>query len=186
MSTVTILVGFALMLFLPCAVAFFGGRDPKPSDEAVLSPVLDPIFEPVINTRVGQFIEPSEEETALQPLVDIPRRRSKINEPSISDSQLTEPPIKATKRPSKPTEITQPNVTDPILPNRNQQKNHQARIQRSEMEALVATAAAARAQAEALAAKARLATAKAEAADADAIEAEAAAAAAIQEMRRAA
>jgi hypothetical protein len=149
------------MLFLPCAFAFFGGRDPKSSEESVLSPACDPLLDTIGTTRAVQAFSPSEEAAAAQPLIDIP------------------------KRPGKPAEIAATNLTDTSFPNR-MQKNHQARILRSEMEALVASAAAARAQAEALAAQARLAAAKAEAADADAIEAEAAAEAAIQKIRRAA
>jgi hypothetical protein len=159
MSTFTILAGFALMLFLPCAVAMLGSRDN--SDSTAYS---DRNIDPIARLRIAQPIKPPAEVATVQ------------TQPEKEDTK----PVVQT-----PEAITQKEVVDPTIPNRVQ-KTHQARILRNEMEALMASAAAARAQADALAANARLAAAKAEAADAEATAAEAAAAEAIQEMRRAA
>jgi hypothetical protein len=165
MSTLTILVGFALMLFLPCAVAMMGSRD---TDET--SAYADRLVDPLVQSRVEERLILT---TAVSPHSE---------DQGVSAFPSTTTP-NAHVSPKFPTSEFE--VTDPILPNRTQ-KTHQARILRNEIEALMAAAAAARAQADALAANARLADAKAEAADAQALAAEEAAAVAIQEMRRAA
>jgi len=158
MSTFAILVGFALMLFLPCALTVLGNREA--SEDSVYA---DRIVEPIMRARVAQVVQ-----VAAAP------------------AQSAEAAKPASKPASEgPDPRNRAEVSDPIV-HHHAYKTRQARIQRNEIEALVATAAAARAQADALAANARLAAAKAEAADAEASDAEEAAAAAIHEMRRAA
>jgi hypothetical protein len=171
MSTFTILAGFALMLFLPCIVAYFSYRDPARKTGAVAE--YDSILDPIVSTQIASQAEPAEENAAEQPVLDIPKRSSKTAEPA-----------------GKPTEMISPAIV-PHPAHKPQQahqspQSHEARIQRSEMEALIANAAAARAQAHALAANARLAVAKADAADAAATAAEAAAAVALNQVLRAA
>lgn len=158
MSTFLILIGFALMLITPCAIAVFGTRE-RDDDSVYTDRLVEPI---VLGPRV------------IQP--------PPVPAPIAAAAPVATPtkPAVANAAAAIPLE-----ASDPILHNRAQ-KTYKARILRNEIEALMATAAAARAQAEALAANARLAAAKAEAADATATAAEDAAAEAIQEMRRAA
>jgi hypothetical protein len=167
MSTLTILAGFALMVFLPCALAYFSYRDPVRKTVPLAD--YDSMFASIARVDLELPVEGAEEAAVEQSLLDIPKRAGKAPEPA-----------------SKPVKTSSPTIVPQPMQKPHQAETHMARIQRAEMEALVAEAAAARAQAHALAANARLAAARAEAADAEATAAEAAAEAARDQALRAA
>jgi hypothetical protein len=159
MSSFAIVLGFAMMLFLPCAVALIGSRDPQQEPSSVYADRL-----------VDQSNKPALDEAAAAP-----------NQAATPAMQAPAPQPIATAR-----VVDQwGDLRDPLAPSRGPRPHH-GRIAHAEIEALKARAVAARAHAEALAAVARAAAARAEAADADAYALEQDAAQAIQDMRRAA
>ena len=155
MTTLSILVAFALMLLLPCAFALFGNRN-----------------------------DPDEEQSSTYSdrIVSSAKRLRRAESASMSKA----PEGKQEIRSSKTAEINEQKPVAGPAPVMRAAEAHRDRIQRNEIEALMAHAAAARAHANALEANARLAAAKAEAADADALIAEQAASVAVQPARRAA
>jgi hypothetical protein len=156
MTTISVLVGFALMLFLPCALTVISSRKENNREDGYHSINPVPVVDPVATTRAA-----------------LPSYPAQIVTDAIVPLDIT------------PQSFGKPQAIDAGTPS-SRKKIREARILCNEIEALLASAAVARAQADAFAAKARLAAAKAEAAEADASEAEAAAAAAIEQVRRAA
>jgi hypothetical protein len=176
MSTVTILAGFALMLFLPCLVAYFSYREPANRPAAVR---VEDHSQPLDAGLPAQFAlaDTTLAELAADPsLLDLPRRATRMVEHAGKSGEMALAEVAPQPTRKSPQAHHEHHATE----------SHRTRIQRSEMEALVANAAAARAQAHALAANARLAVAKADAAEAEATAAETAAAAALDQVFRAA
>jgi hypothetical protein len=164
MSALTILAGFALMLFLPCAFAFIGSREPE---QDTASEYRDRI---VINSGAREAASPG---SAAQPVA------VKTGAPLLRIA--TFPLIR--RLVGKESDSWSAGSKNPVQPPL-QTTAH--RVLQTEIEALQAQAVAARAHAEALAANARAAAAKAEAAAEEATAAEMRAAAAASDIRRAA
>jgi hypothetical protein len=179
MSSLAIVLGFAFMVFLPCAIALMGSRED--TEEAEL--YYDRLADVVAATRVivNAKVEAVAPVAATVPATAATPAAAKAG--SAEDwGNLGDPraPVRGPK--------TTPQAAAP----QPAQQLKQARVEKvekldlAEAEALKAHAIAARAHAEVLAAIARAATAKAEAAAAKATAAEQEAVQAIQDMRRAA
>jgi hypothetical protein len=89
MTTLFILVGFAIMLFLPCAVALLGSLEHEDNSSAYSDRIVDPI----VRSRVPQTLETSTNaqvettQTPIAPARVASLQREKITDPVASRAQ---------------------------------------------------------------------------------------------------
>ena len=86
MSSIAIVVGFAVMLFLPCAIALMGGREPKRKNNETFSPYSDRVVNNVVKA-VPAVIEgaPIAKSTAISPAGDA---WAEVRDPSLPGRDL--------------------------------------------------------------------------------------------------
>ncbi len=162
MSTVAILVGFALMLFLPVVIAVMRVREQDDDLDA-------------LDAEMGYS------EEAVETRVIARFHRSVLVEETAPAAQAVAP----VGYDAEFEELESGDVSDPLAVGRGP-RGESTRVERAEMDALQAQAVAARARANALAAMARAALARAEEADVEAELLEREAAVATEDVRRAA
>jgi len=161
MSTFAIMFGFAVMLFLPCAIALMVSRN---ADTMDASAYADRILDQIVRPQTSEMHALAAAEKA---------------EAKITGRRMTAP----TRALEEAEEWG--DLSDPAAQGRGS-RTQPGRVERAEMDVLKAWAVAIRAHAEALAAIARAATTKAEVAAEQAEEAEMDAEEAIQSAQRAA